>query len=365
MILTALDRLHRHPAWIRWGLLVVGAAVAFGLPWFLYPPVATDILCWGLFAVAFDLLLGHAGLLSFGHAAFWGSSAYVTGLIAIHSGLPLYVAALGGAAGAGLLALPIGLLAVRRSGIYFAMVTLAFAQMVYYLANQWDGLTGGENGLQGIPQNLPGVDLSDPFALYYAVLPLVLLGLAAAWRITHSPFGRVVAAIRDNPARARALGYPADRYRVVVFTASAFLSGLGGGLYAINHGFASLQEVYWTTSGKVVVMTVLGGIGTLWGSLAGAAAIVRLEDWLSTSGFEQVDVITGGVFIAVVLLFRRGIWGTLAHLARPRQAGAPQPAGGSRQDGGPEPEQEQTPRAAVPSTLRRSRREGTPGGTAR
>lgn len=318
MILTALSRLHRHPAWIRWGLAVVGAAAAFGLPWFLYPQVATDILCWGLFAVAFDLLLGHAGLLSFGHAAFWGSSAYVTGLIAIHSGLPFYVAALGGAVGAGLLALPIGMLAVRRSGIYFAMVTLAFAQMVYYLANQWDGLTGGENGLQGIPQDLPGVDLSDPFTLYYAVLPAVLLGLWIAWRIVHSPFGRVVAAIRDNPARARALGYSADRYRVVVFTVSAFLSGLGGGLYAINHGFASLQEVYWTTSGKVVIMTVLGGIGTLWGSLVGAAGIVRLEDWLSTEGIQQVETITGGVFIAVVLLFRRGVWGTVAHWTRPR-----------------------------------------------
>ncbi|GGN64018.1 branched-chain amino acid ABC transporter permease [Streptomyces albiflavescens] len=318
MILALLDKLHGRPVWIRWGLFAAGLLVALGLPWSLYPPVATDILCWGLFAVAFDLLLGHAGLLSFGHAAFWGSSAYVTGLIALHSGLPFYVAVLGGAGAAALLALPIGFLAVRRSGIYFAMVTLAFAQMVYFIANQWGDVTGGENGLQGIPRDLPGFDLSDSFVFYYAALPVVLLGLAAAWRIAHSPFGRVIAAVRDNPARARALGYPADRYKLVVFTVSAFLSGLAGGLYAVNHGFASLQEVYWTTSGKVVVMTVLGGMGTLWGSLLGAGAIVRLEDWLSTSGFEETGLVTGGVFIVVVLLFRRGVWGTLAHALRPR-----------------------------------------------
>ncbi|MFF4351240.1 branched-chain amino acid ABC transporter permease [Streptomyces sp. NPDC001530] len=324
MILGLLEKLHGRPAWIRWGVLTTGLLVALGLPWGLYPPVATDILCWGLFAVAFDLVLGHTGLLSFGHAAFWGSSAYVTGLIALHSGLPFYAAVLGGAVAAALLALPIGFLAVRRSGIYFAMVTLAFAQMVYFIANQWGEVTGGENGLQGIPRDLPGFDLSDSFVFYYAALPVVLLGLGAAWRIVHSPFGRVIAAVRDNSDRVRALGYPADRYKLVVFTVSAFLSGLAGGLYAVNHGFASLQEVYWTTSGKVVVMTVLGGIGTLWGSLLGAGAIVRLEDWLSTSGFEETGLVTGGVFIVVVLLFRRGVWGTLAHALRSR-TGSPGP----------------------------------------
>ncbi|AKH81044.1 branched-chain amino acid ABC transporter permease [Streptomyces sp. CNQ-509] len=318
MILALLDRLGARRAWLRWGLLAAGLVSVLGLPWVLYPPVAADILCWGLFAVAFDLLLGHAGLLSFGHAAFWGTSAYTTGLIAIHAGVPFPLAVAGGAVAAAVVAVPIGLLAVRRSGIYFAMVTLAFAQMIYFIANQWGDLTGGENGLQGIPRELPGLDLSDSFVYYYAALPLVLAGLAAAWRIVHSPFGRVVAAVRDNPARARALGYSVDRYKVVVFTVSAFLSGLAGGLYAVNHGFASLQEVYWTTSGKVVVMTVLGGIGTLWGSLLGAAAVVRLEDWLSTSGFDEVGIVTGSLFILVVLLFRRGIWGTVSHLLQPR-----------------------------------------------
>ncbi|MEV6106137.1 branched-chain amino acid ABC transporter permease [Streptomyces sp. NPDC051940] len=343
MIISLLGRLHGRPLWVRAALLAAGLTAAFVLPWVLYPPVAADILCWGLFAVAFDLLLGHAGLLSFGHAAFWGTSAYATGLIAIHSGMPFYVGVLGGALAAAVIALPIGWLAVRRTGIYFAMVTLAFAQMIYFIANQWGDVTGGENGLQNIPRELPGVDLTDSFVYYYAALPVVLLGLLAAWRIVHSPFGRVTAAIRDNPARARALGYPADRYKVVVFVVSAFLSGLAGGLYAVNHGFASLQEVYWTTSGKVVVMTVLGGIGTLWGSLVGAAAIVRLEDWLSTSGFEETGLVTGSIFIVVVLLFRRGVWGTLTHLLRPRGTepeAVPEP--------GPVPDHEETTQPVAP-----------------
>ena len=335
MILTVLDRLRGRPAWIRWGLLAVGLTAAFALPWILYPPVAADILCWGLFAVAFDLLLGHAGLLSFGHAAFWGTSAYATGLIAIHSGLPFYVAVLGGGLAAALIALPIGYLSVRCSGIYFAMVTLAFAQMVYFIANQWGDVTGGENGLQGIPRTMPGMDLSDSFTFYYAALPIVLLGLTAAWRIVHSPFGRVVGAVRDNPARARALGYPTHRYNLTIFVISAFLAGIAGGLYAVNHGFASLQEVYWTTSGKVVVMTVLGGIGTLWGSLIGATAIVRLEDWLATSGFEEVGLVTGTVFIVVVMLFRRGVWGTVAHALRGHEPESSEPPAGSAPAAGP------------------------------
>ena len=310
---------------LKYVLLAIGLLVAFGLPWMIYPPVALDIMAWALFAMALDLLLGFTGLLSFGHAAFWGGSAYATGVIAIRAGLPFPVAVLGGALFAVALAVPIGWLSVRRTGIYFAMVTLAFAQMVFFIANQWRSVTGGEDGLQGIPRELGGLDLSDPFYFYYAALPILLLGMALAWRIVHSPFGRVLQGIRDNPARARALGYPISRYQLQVFVLSAFLAGLAGGVYAIGHGFASLQEVYWTTSGKVVVMTILGGIGTLWGPTLGAAIIIRLEDYLATAGFDAIGAITGAIFVLVVLLFRRGLWGTAAHLLRTRVADEPDP----------------------------------------
>lgn len=297
-------------------LLAIGLTAALVLPWIIYPPVALDIGCWALFAAAVDLLLGFTGLLSFGHAAFWGGAAYVAGLIALHSGLPFPVALLGGAAFAALLALPIGFLSVRLTGIYFAMVTLAFAQMIYFLANQWRGLTGGENGLQGVPRNFFGVDLSDPFFFYYAGLPFVLAGLWAVWRIVRSPFGQVLVAIRDNPARARALGFPVDRYKLLAFVLSAGLSGLAGGLFAVGHGFASLDGVYWTTSGQSVMVVVLGGIGTLWGGVVGAALVVELNDYLATAGFEQIGIVTGSLFVLIVLLFRRGIWGTLQGLIR-------------------------------------------------
>ncbi|KRE56406.1 branched-chain amino acid ABC transporter permease [Phycicoccus sp. Soil748] len=302
----------RRP-FLRWVGLAVGLLVVLALPWYIYPPVAMDIAAWALFAISVDLLLGYTGLLSFGHAAFWGTSAYTTGLIATHVGLPFPVAVLGGAIAAMLLALPTGYLAVRRTGIYFAMVTLAFAQMVYFIANQWRDVTGGENGLQGIPKNLGGMtDLinSDAFYFYYAAIPIILLGVLLAWRIVNSPFGRVLVAIRDNPARARALGYDVERYKIMVFVLSAGLAGLAGGVFSVSHGFASLQELVWTTSGKVVLVTVLGGIGTLWGGPVGAALVVLLEDRLASSGFNGIGIITGAIFVVIVLAFRHGIWGT-------------------------------------------------------
>ncbi|GAA3242298.1 branched-chain amino acid ABC transporter permease [Dactylosporangium siamense] len=306
----------RTPRWAGWLLLAAGALLALWLPNGLYPAVAVDMLCWALFAVAIDLLLGYGGLLSFGHAAFWGTSAYTAGLIAAHLGVPFPVAVLGGALAAAALAAPIGYLAVKRSGIYFAMVTLAFAQLVYFVANGWSSVTGGENGLQSVPRELFGLDLSDPYYFYYAALPMAALGLLLAWRIVHSPFGRVLVAIRDNPARARALGYPAHRYKLLAFVLSAFVAGLGGGLFAVAHGFVSLDVVHWTTSGKGVVLVVLGGIGTLWGGVVGAALVVNLEDQLSQAGFTLIGLVTGGIFVLVVLLFRRGLWGSAVALLR-------------------------------------------------
>ncbi|MEO7070546.1 MAG: branched-chain amino acid ABC transporter permease [Nostocoides sp.] len=301
---------------LRAGLLLVALLVVLALPWYVYPPVAMDILAWGLFAISVDLLLGFTGLLSFGHAAFWGMSAYTTGYIATKVGVPFPVAILGGALAAMVIAVPTGYLAVRRTGIYFAMVTLAFAQMLYFIANQASAVTGGENGLQGIPKTFFGIEKveTDAFYFYYAALPLILLGAFIAWRTVSSPFGRVLLAIRDNPARARALGYDVERYKIMVFVISAGVAGLAGGVFSVSHGFASLQELAWQTSGKVVLITVLGGIGTLWGGPLGAAVVVMLEDQLASSGFNGVGIITGTIFVLIVLLFRKGIWGTVADL---------------------------------------------------
>lgn len=307
-----------NPQTTRLAAYGVGLLLALALPFLIYPVLALDILLWGLFAISVDLLLGFVGLLSFGHAMFWGLGGYTAGYLAKTFALDYPFAALAGAGAAALLAVPTGYLAIRRTGIYFAMVTLAFAQMFFYVVNEARGITGGENGLQGISRTFLGSAIQDATAFYYAALPLILVGFWLAHRIIHSPFGHVLVAIRDNEARAQALGYPTRRYKLLAFVLSAFLAGLAGGLYSLGHGFAALELVHWTTSGTSVVMTILGGIGTLWGSILGAAIFLLLRDWLSTVT-DAWGVVTGSIFIVIVLGFRRGIWGTLLQLLRGRR----------------------------------------------
>ena len=287
----------------------VGIAVALALPRVMYPVLALDILLWGLFAMSVDLLLGYVGLLSFGHAAFWGLGAYAAAIVAKSAGTPFALAALFGGGAAALLAVPFGFLATRRRGIYFAMVTLAFAQLVYYVANEWRDLTGGENGLHAVPRTFPGLELGRSADFYYAALPLIAIGYLLAYRIVHSPFGHVLVAIRDNEPRAQALGYATWRYKLLAFVLSGGLAGFAGGLFALGNGFASLDLLHWTTSGQAVLMTILGGIGTLWGSLLGALIVLELRDAL-TSAPEASGVVTGAVFVLIVLAFRRGLWAT-------------------------------------------------------
>jgi len=292
--------------WRAIAFAVVGIAIALALPRVLYSALALRILLWALFAVSVDLLLGYGGMLSFGHAAFWGGGGYAAALLAKTYELPFPIAALGGTLVAMALAAPIGFLAIRRRGIYFAMVTLAFAQMLFYVVNEWRSLTGGENGLQGVPKILPGLSVSRTIDFYYAALPLVVLGFFIAYRIVHSPYGHVLVSIRDNEARAQALGYPTQRYKLMAFVLSAGIAGLAGSLYAIGNSFASLDLLHWTTSGSAVLMTVLGGMGTLWGGGIGAFIVLMLEDSLS-SVTEAPGVVTGAILIAIVLGFRRGL----------------------------------------------------------
>lgn len=301
--------------------LIIGAlalAAALVLPRIVYPVLALEILAWGLFAMAVDLLLGFGGLLSFGHAAYWGVAGYVAGIVARDAGMPYPLAALAGLVAAAALAVPLGYLSLRRTGIYFAMVTLAFAQMLYYVANELRPITGGENGLQGVPRTFPGLSLGPSLSFYYAALPLVVLGYLAAYRIVHSPFGHVLVSIRDNEARAQALGYDTARYKLIAFVLSAALAGLAGSVYTLGEHFASLELLHWSTSGQVVLMTVLGGLGTLWGGVLGAAVFLELRDALSTSDLlrDAPGVVTGAVFIVIVLALRRGLWPTAADLAR-------------------------------------------------
>ncbi|PNY81581.1 branched-chain amino acid ABC transporter permease [Deinococcus koreensis] len=287
------------------------------LPKLIYPVLALDILAWGLFAVAFDLLFGFSGLLSFGHAAFWGSSAYVTAYLLGH-GQSVPVAILGGVLSALALAVPVAFLSVRSSGIYFSMITLAFAQMVSFLALQWTDLTGGENGLQGFARpSFLGLDFSDSTTRYYVCLALFTIGFYVAYRTVRSPFGQAQQAVRDNEPRSQSIGFDPARFKFTAFLISATLAGLAGAMYAFGHGVVSLEVVNWRTSGEVVMMTLLGGTTTLFGPVIGAGLVLLLRDVLTTANLP-VGIVTGVVFVLVVLFFRRGVVGTVQYWMRRR-----------------------------------------------
>ena len=305
----------------RWILRAGVLALLLLLPRLIYPILAVDILCWGLFALAFDLVFGYVGLLSFGHAMFWGSSGYVTANVLLHTGLPVPVAILAGTLAALLLALPTGFLSIRSAGIYFSMITLAFAQMVDFIARQAGELTGGDNGLPGIPRPPLGpIHFDDPLHLYYFTLVLAALGYLVAARAIESPFGQALRAIRDNRVRAQSVGYDPRVQMLVAFLLSAGLSGLAGGLHTVGHGVVSLDAVNWSTSGIVVMMTLLGGTGTLLGPLVGATLVLLLQDALAFSTSAS-GVVTGAVFALTVLFFRRGVIGTLLALDLRRRSG--------------------------------------------
>jgi branched-chain amino acid transport system permease protein len=306
-----------------WGRRAVlagwGAMFAVGLvaPFLVYPVFAMNVLVMALFASAFNLLLGYSGLLSFGHAAFLGSAAYVTGWAAKVWGLPVLVSMATGVAVAMALGLIFGLLALRRSGIYFAMITLGLAQVVYFVIVQMPW-TGGEDGLQGIPRGhlLGFIDLGRPLPMYYFTYAVFLAAFWLIQRTIDSPFGHVLRAIRENEPRAISLGYDVQRYKLLAFVLSASLAGLAGSLKAITLQFATLGDVAWQRSGEVVLMTLLGGMGTILGPSVGALLVVTMENYLSSLG-SWVTVITGGVFVVMVMAFRKGLVGEVrALLAR-------------------------------------------------
>ena len=293
-------------------VLIAAGCVA---PFVLYPTFLMKLLCFALFACAFNLLLGFAGLLSFGHAAFFGGSAYITGYLCRDLGLSPELGLLAGAAFGGVLGALFGMLAIRREGIYFAMITLGLAQLVYFVALQMP-FTGGEDGMQGIPRGkLFGVvDLNDNIAMYFFVFAVFLAGFWLIHRTIHSPFGQILKAIRDNEPRAISLGYDVARFKLLAFVISASLAGLAGSMKSLVFQLASLADVHWHTSGQVVLMTLLGGLGTILGPVAGAFTIVSLENLLADKVGSWVTVIMGAIFVVCVLLFRRGVVGEIGAL---------------------------------------------------
>src|SRR4029453_8675553 len=307
--------------WVAFAVMVAFFAVA---PFFVYPVFLMKALCFGLFACAFNLLIGYVGLLSFGHAAFLGSAGYVTAHTAKVWGWPPEAAILAGVAAAGL-GLLIGALAIRRQGIYFAMTTLALAQMIYFFCLQAP-FTHGEDGIQSVPRGrlLGFLDLNHTLTLYFVVLAIFLAGFLVIYRAIHSPFGQVLKAIRENEPRAISLGYKADQFKIIPFPLPPALAGVAGGTKALVFQLGSLTDVHWTMSGEVVLMTLLGGMGTVFGPVVGAFIVITLENYLAQLG-AWVTVVQGAIFVVCVLTFRRGVVGELARLLRKPLLLAPGP----------------------------------------
>ena len=300
--------------------LIYGAAFVFLMiaPALFYPVLLMKLLCFALFASAFNLLLGFTGLLSFGHAAFFGGAAYFTGHALKVWGLPTELGILLGGLSGAVLGFCFGLLAIRRQGIYFAMITLALAQMMYFFFLQAP-FTHGEDGLQAIPRGtlLGMIDLNDNTSMYYFVLAIFVAGFWLIRRTIHSPFGQVLKAIRENEDRAISLGYEVNRYKLLAFVLSASLAGLAGGTKAVVFQLASLTDVHWHMSGEVVLMTLLGGLGTVFGPAIGAVTVVSLQNYLSSGPLSAwVPVVMGSIFVVCVLMFRRGIVGELRRLMK-------------------------------------------------
>ncbi len=288
-------------------LVAVGLVAPFGV----YPIFLMKALCFALFASAFNLLLGYSGLLSFGHAMFFGWSAYVTAHAAKSWGVGPEIAVLAGVAFAAALGAVTGWLAIRRQGIYFAMITLALAQLMFFVAVQ-SPFTHGEDGIQGVPRGhlLGLIDLSDTITMYYVVLGVFILAMLGLYRVVHSPFGQVLKAIRDNEARAISLGYQVERYKLIAFILSAAMAGLAGSMKTLVFQLASLTDVHWHASGEVVLMTLLGGVGTIFGPAVGAFVVVAIQNYFSEAG-SWVTIIQGVIFVICVLAFRSGLVGVL------------------------------------------------------
>jgi branched-chain amino acid transport system permease protein len=300
---------------LGFAVLIIAGVVAPLLG--VYPTFLMKCWCFALFACAFNLLLGYTGLLSFGHAAFLGAAGYITGYSMKAWGLPPELGVLAGTLFAGVLGYLFGSLAIRRAGIYFAMITLALAQMIYFVWLQMK-FTGGEDGLQGVPRGtlLGLIDLADIMNLYYVVFAIFLAGFFLIYRTIHSPFGQVLKSIRENEPRAISLGYDVARYKLVAFVLSAALAGLAGATKTVVFQLASLTDAHWHTSGEVVLMTLLGGLGTVYGPVVGAFVVVGLQNELADKVGSWVQVIMGLIFIICVLAFRRGIVGEVVALFR-------------------------------------------------